>query len=230
MKDDQVQLLIEAALVGERHEYRRTKPGGMDQLFEVIDIAVADSDKRAIFEMTRDLALLPVTAKLGEEDEATLVERLSEYGIFGWLGRDRRIVDAASKMSFLASRQQAIDAMREEMGKDDLSVDELFSRLNAFADEHHVQLYTKLTMNGLAIFCLWLLALKRMPKFNRRLSAQPCRGQPRPVVSSVQIVVGLISASKPFLTRKYGRSLYPEIIWQLRLYDLVIHVGDYLST
>ena len=42
LKDDQVQLLIEAALVGERHEYRRTKPGGMDQLFEVIDIAVAD--------------------------------------------------------------------------------------------------------------------------------------------------------------------------------------------
>jgi len=148
IREGQVRLLIDAALAGERHEYNRSKPGGMDQVASVLDAILPESDAHAVMKFAREIALVPVTVTLDDVSEAALVQRLHKYGIFGWLGRERPVAEAAVKMSLLTSAGRSLSAIREEMSSDDLNVDELLGRLDAFATEHGVCLYEKVLRNG----------------------------------------------------------------------------------
>jgi hypothetical protein len=130
LEPDQIRFLVEAVIGGENHEQKRTRPGGADEVMKMLDAAIDPANRRGFVKTASEHALVPVMARLPEEMHTPLVDGLSNFGVFGLMGKQRPIVDAAAKISLLASEQLPLAKIREAMTGDDQTADEFLQLLD----------------------------------------------------------------------------------------------------
>jgi hypothetical protein len=139
---ENTRLLVDAIIAGERHEYNRSQPGGMDQIIEVIDVCLLEPEKRSIRELSYDVAFATVGTDAFQHNEDELIDLLKTDGIFGWLGKGQRVVESAVALSILASSGTRLTDIRKKMGSEDQDMDALLKELDDFEEKYGLQLYS----------------------------------------------------------------------------------------
>ena len=146
-------LYFNAIINNERAEFCRDLPGGERDTLELADASLASGEAAAARSVGRRSALGVVLREVEAARHDDLVDRLSPLGVFGWLGRSPRIVEASTLLSLHASDPASAREIRDRLLADDADWDGLAEAVARIRDDEGLELWSEVLAEGRAILC-----------------------------------------------------------------------------
>ncbi len=146
-------LYFNAIMNNERAEYCRELPGGERDTLELADASLAAEEAAAARSVGQDSALGVVLREVDDDRRDELVGRLSPLGVFGWLGRSPRIVEASTLLSLHASDLASSRELRERLLAEEADWDGLTEAIARVRDVEGLELWSEVHADGRAILC-----------------------------------------------------------------------------
>lgn len=119
-----VRAYVLSACVVEGGEFNDKKPGGPSEVMALADAFLTAHEKQSVRQSCLNLAAFCLWGEEQPGKQPERLELLNPVGIFGWLGKERPVREAAVRSSLAASRDPDIAAIELAMTDCDLTLSE----------------------------------------------------------------------------------------------------------
>jgi len=146
-------LYFNAIMNNERAEFCRDLPGGERDTLELAGASLDAREAAAARRVGQRSALGVVLREVDDARYDDLVGRLSPLGVFGWVGRSPRIVEASTLVSLHASDLMSGPEIRERLLAEGADWGGLAEAIDRIRVVEGVELWSDVCVDGRAILC-----------------------------------------------------------------------------